>query len=89
MDGVSEGDSALSKRAVPICDLGVVSLRSVNMQLVGRLLGEINVRRETCELVAALDTIRVTNLALKILQVAEEGCADKIGLADVDWKEAT
>ena len=86
MDGMSEGDSALSKRVVPICDLGVVGLRSV---IIGHLLGEINVRRETCELVAALDAICVTNLALKILQVAEEGCADKIGLADVDWEEAT
>ena len=57
MDGVSKGDGALSKRVVPIHDLGIISLGSVNVQLASRLLGEIDVRREACKLVTALDAV--------------------------------
>lgn len=89
MNGVSEGNGALSKRAVPICDLGVISLGSVNMQLISRLLGEIDVRREARELVAALDAIRITNLVLEIFYVVKEGGANEVGLANVDGEEVT
>ena len=84
MNRVNEINSTLAKGAMPAMEAGViVHLGSEDMKLIVRLLGEVDTRGKARELLAALHTIRISELTLKDFQVAEEGHINEVCLTDV------
>ena len=90
MDGVNEIDGALAEDAVPAMEVGVIiCLGSVDVELISRLLGEVDTWGKTRELLTALHTVRVTELVLEYPQVPEKRRTNEVCLTDVYGGEAS